>query len=682
MKKILTGLLGIFLVFAVMKTTAFADTKEMRGAWISTVWNLDWPTVGARNNVAQQKQEFITLLDKLQAAGLNSVIVQVRPKGDALYNSSLNPWSDVLTGTQGNNPGYDPLAFMIEETHKRGMEFHAWFNPYRVTTSGTDVNTLASSNMARKNPSWAIAYNNALYYDPGNPDVVNYLVETVAEVVKNYNVDGIHFDDYFYPSKSFDDNTSYSKYGNGMNKDDWRRNNVNTLIQKVYAEINNINSSVEFGVSPRGIWKNSSSDPNGSATNGGQSYYDIYCDSVAWIKNGWVDYINPQIYWTFENSAAPYGTLVDWWAKQVEGTNVKLYIGHDISKTEVANQVEKQVNYNRANSEVDGSIYFRAKFIAENSELQSKLKQLNSITHKQLKGLNRYETSVMVSKEGWSSADTVLLVNGLANADGLVATPLASAYGAPIILSEKSSLPSETKAEIKRLNPSRVILIGGNTVLSDSLDKQLKEIKSNLVVERIGGSTRYDTSLLVAKRLDTIADVSKSYVCYGLGEADALSIAAKAGEEKAPIILVEKNVTPRGTLDWLRGESLQTAYFIGGTTNIYSSVISEINSITSSDVSGNRVAGINRYDTNAAVINKFYTNTAQSGISVTKGLVLADALTSGPMAAKFKTPIVLVDTELSNDQKQILSTKQTSLIYEIGGGINPSAVQDLINRVR
>jgi len=253
MKKILTGLLGIFLVFSVMNTTAFADTKEMRGAWISTVWNLDWPTVGARNNVAQQKQEYIALLDKLQAAGLNSVIVQVRPKGDALYNSSLNPWSDILTGTQGKNPGYDPLAFMIEETHKRGMEFHAWFNPYRITTSGTDVNTLASNNMARKNPSWAIAYNNALYYDPGNPQVVNYLVETVAEVVKNYKVDGIHFDDYFYPSKSFNDDTSYSKYGNGINKDDWRRANVNTLIQKVHAKINSINSSVSFGVSPREI---------------------------------------------------------------------------------------------------------------------------------------------------------------------------------------------------------------------------------------------------------------------------------------------------------------------------------------------------------------------------------------------------------------------------------------------
>ncbi len=394
MKKILTGLLGMFLVFAVMNTTAFADTKEMRGAWISTVWNLDWPTVGSRNNQAQQKQEFITLLDKLQATGLNSVIVQVRPKGDALYSSSLNPWSDILTGTQGKNPGYDPLAFMIEETHKRGMEFHAWFNPYRITTSGTDVNALASNNMARKNPSWAIAYNNALYYDPGNPEVVNYLVETVAEVVKNYKVDGIHFDDYFYPSKSFNDGTSYNKYGNGINKDDWRRANVNTLIQKVYTKINSINSSVSFGVSPRGIWKNATTDPAGSATKGGQSYYDIYCDSVAWIKNGWVDYINPQIYWTFENSVAPYGVLVDWWAKQVKGTNVKLYIGHDVSKTEVASQIETQVNYSRGNSEVDGNIFFRAKFICENSTLQSKLRQLNKFTHKQLKGINRYETSV------------------------------------------------------------------------------------------------------------------------------------------------------------------------------------------------------------------------------------------------------------------------------------------------
>jgi len=275
----------------------------------------------------------------------------------------------------------------------------------------------------------------------------------------------------------------------------------------------------------------------------------------------------------------------------------------------------------------------------------------------------------------------VLLVNGYANADGLVATPLASAYGAPIILSEKNSLPSETKAEIKRLNPSKVILIGGKTVLSDSLKKQLQEIKPNLDIDRIGGATRFDTSLLVAKKLDTIVDVNKSYVCYGLGEADALSIAAKAGEDKAPIILAEKNAIPKSTIDWLRGESLQTAYFIGGTTNITKAVISQMNSITSSDVSGNRVAG-NKYDTNAAVIKKFYTNSGQSGISVTKGLVLADALTSGPLAAKLKTPIVLVDTELSNNQKQVLSTKQASLVYEIGGGINPSAVQDVINRVR
>ncbi len=682
MKKLLSGLLGMFLVFAVMNITAFADTKEMRGAWISTVWNLDWPTVGSRNNQAQQKQEFITLLDKLQATGLNSVIVQVRPKGDALYSSSLNPWSDILTGTQGKNPGYDPLAFMIEETHKRGMEFHAWFNPYRITTSGTDVNALASNNMARKNPSWAIAYNNALYYDPGNPEVVNYLVETVAEVVKNYKVDGIHFDDYFYPSKSFNDGTSYNKYGNGINKDDWRRANVNTLIQKVYTKINSINSSVSFGVSPRGIWKNATTDPAGSATKGGQSYYDIYCDSVAWIKNGWVDYINPQIYWIFENSVAPYGVLVDWWAKQVKGTNVKLYIGHDVSKTKVASQIETQVNYSRGNSEVDGNIYFRAKFICENSTLQSKLRQLNKFTHKQLKGINRYETSVKVSKEGWSSANTVLLVNGYANADGLVATPLASAYGAPILLSSADTLPESTKTELKRLNPSKVILIGGKGVLYDKLINEIKSIKSSITVERLGGSTRYDTSLLVAKRLDTISDTNKAYICYGYGEADALSISVKAGEDRQPIILSETNSLKASSFEWLKGEKLQNAYFIGGTGIIGNSVISQMNSITSSDVSGNRVAGNNRYDTNAAVIKKFYTNSVQSGISVTKGLVLADALTSGPLAAKLKTPIVLVDTELSNNQKKVLSTKQASLVYEIGGGINPSAVQDVINRVR
>lgn len=682
MKKILTILIGMFLAFGVINTTAFADSKEMRGAWISTVYNLDWPTTGARNNVAKQKEEFITLLDKLQSAGLNSVVVQVRPKGDALYKSNLNPWSDVLTGTQGKDLGYDPLSFMIEETHRRGMEFHAWFNPYRVTTSGTDINALAANNMARKNPSWVVAYNDALYYDPGNPDVINYLVETVAEVVKNYKVDGIHFDDYFYPSKSFNDNTSYSKYGNGMNKDDWRRNNVNTLIKNVFTKIKSINSSVEFGISPRGIWKNASSDPAGSATNGGQSYYDIYCDSVKWIKSGWVDYINPQIYWTFENTAAPYGVLVDWWSKQVQGTNVKLYIGHDVSNNSIINQIEKQVNHNRANSNVDGSIYFRAKFIAENSTLQSKLKQLNSITHKKFIGSTRYETSVMVSKEGWQKSNTVILVNAHANADGLVATPLASAYGAPILLSGADIVPDSIKAEIKRLNPSRVILVGGNGILYDDLIRQIKGINSSITVERLGGSTRYDTSLLVAKRLDTMVDVSKAYICYGHGEPDALSISSKAGEDKSPIILSDIDRLPSATYSWLKGEGLNTAYFIGGTGIISNSLISQVNGITSSNVSGNRVGGAHRLDTNAAVINKFYSNSTQPGILAAKAYVLADALTSGPLAAKLKAPIVLMDSQLNNNQKQALSAKQTSNIYEVGGGINPPAIQDLINRVR
>ncbi len=688
MKKLLTLLIGIFLTFGVMSTTAFADDKELRAAWISTVSGLDWPNT--QNNIEGQKQEFITLLDKLQSAGMNAVMVQIRPSGDALYNSSINPWSEVLTGTQGKDPGYDPLAFMIQETHKRGMEFHAWFNPYRVTTSGTAYSKLALNNVARIHNDWTVIYEDKIYLDPGNPNVVNHMVDTVAEVVNKYDVDGIHFDDYFYPSSSFNDSTSYATYGNGMNKDDWRRQNVNTLIQRVDAKIKSIDSTVEFGVSPRGIWKNSSSDPAGSSTHGAQSYYDIYCDSVAWIKNGWVDYIAPQIYWTFGNSAAPYGTLVDWWSKQVQGTDVKLYIGQAAYKDgsqsypeNVVSEIDKQVEYIRMNSEVDGSIYFRAKSITSNATLTSKLKQLNAVPLKKFIGLNRYETSVKVSKEGWANgSDTVLLVNGYANADGLTATPLASAYGAPILLTDTNDLDTATKNEIKRLNPSKVILVGGDGVISNDIITQINGIKAGVTVERLGGIDRYETSLKVAQKLDASVDVTKAYVCFGHGEPDALSIASKAGEEKAPIILVECDTVTKNTLDWLKGESLETAYFIGGTGIIYNNVISQINAITSSDVSGNRVAGVNRYDTNAAVISKFYSGVVQPVSFAAKGDILADALTSGPLAAKLKAPVILMNSELSTNQKQVLSTKKALAIYEVGGGINSSALSNLINILR
>lgn len=681
LKKILTFLLALFLVLGFMETKALATDREMRGAWITTVYNKDWPST--KDNPEKQKQEFITILDKLQDLGINTVIVQVRPKGDALYPSSINPWSEVLTGIQGKDPGYDPLAFMISETHKRGMEFHAWFNPYRITTSGTDTSKLSSNHPAVKNPSLILKNSEALYYNPGLPEVRKHIVDTVKEVVSNYDVDAIHFDDYFYKVAEKDDDT-YEKSGSSLSEADWRRENINLMVQEVKAAIKSIKPSVEFGISPRGIYKNSE-----SGTSGAESYSQDYADSVKWIKNNWVDYITPQLYWRFDNNAAPYGKLVDWWSQQVKGTNVKLYIGQGVYKDgsssnpeNVVAEIEKQINYNRNNSEVKGSMYYTTDNLMSNSALQASLKRLNALEHTKLMGLTRYETSVEVSKKGWSKADTVILVNGYANADGLTASPLASAYNAPILLTEKGKLSEGAKAEIKRLNPSKVILIGGTTVLSDNLISQVKGINSNISVERLGGLTRYETSLYIAKKLDTIVDVSKAYVCYGYGEADALSIAAKAGTDKTPIILAERNRVPAATLSWLRGEALQTAYFIGGDTVLYNNVISEINGITSQNVSSNRVAGANRFDTNAAVINKFYPETVQPAFIATKGLVLADALTAGPFGAKLNSPIVLISSELTENQRKVLNAKNSSYLYEIGGGINANAIEDLKNRIK
>ena len=274
LKKITAVMLAAFMILGGIPyvNKVQASEKEMKAAWVSTVYNLDWPKT--KNNASKQKQELTQLMDKLKGCGINTIVLQVRPESDALYKSSINPWSKYLTGTQGKAPGYDPLAFAIQEAHKRGMELHAWMNPYRVTSSGTDLNSLVSSHPARKNPSWVIKYNNKMYYDPGNPDVVDYLVKTVKEVVDKYDVDGIHFDDYFYPSSSFPDDASYKAYGKGQDRNNWRRENVNTLLKKVKAVVN-ARSGCEFGVSPFGIWRNKSSDcPDGSETSGSQSYYN------------------------------------------------------------------------------------------------------------------------------------------------------------------------------------------------------------------------------------------------------------------------------------------------------------------------------------------------------------------------------------------------------------------------
>ncbi len=694
MKKIISFLISMVVMITMvpMKVSAQNQSRingEMRAAWIATVWNLDWPNT--TNNPNKQKQEFISLIDTLKSAGMNSVIVQVRPKSDALYKSNINPWSEFLTGTQGKDPGYDPLQFMIEETHKRGMEFHAWFNPYRLTTAkeGTDLNKLSPDNPARKNPSWVVSDGTNLFYDPGNPAVRKYLVDTVNEVVRNYDIDGVHFDDYFYKG-SFNDDNSYKLYGNGMKKDDWRRNNVNILVKEVHQNIKSIKANVEFGISPFAIWKNKKNDPNGSNTNGKESYYSDYADSIAWVKNGWIDYIAPQVYWEIGHPLADYATLVEWWSKQVSGTNVKLYIGQGVSNQKVARQITTQVNLNRQYKEIKGSMYYSAKNIQSDSILHADLKSLYSepietpsaVEHKQLIGINRYETSSKISKTGWESGSkTVVLVNGYANADGITATPLAAAYDAPILLTEKNKLDDHTKSEIQRLNPSNVIFIGGDGVISTSIEDELKAMNSNIEISRYGGKNRYETSLSIAKKLEQLVAINKAYICYGYGEADALSIASKAGEEKMPIILTEKSSIDNETFEWLRSKDLDTAYFIGGDGILYNSVMEQVNSVTKSNVLGNRVAGINRYETNAEVIKNFYKDESQETMIATKGIVLADALTSGPLGAKLKSPVILLDSSLKENQRNVLNLKTSKQLYEIGGGINPAIIKEILNAI-
>ncbi len=404
MKKIIGYIFVMILALTSLSVYAKANTEtDMRAVWISTVYNLDYPST--KNNIEAQKNEFNQKLDQLKEMGINTVIVQVRPKADALYLSSINPWSDVLTGVQGKDPGYDPLAFMVDAAHKKGMAIHAWLNPYRVTTTGTDLAALSSNHPARLNPSWVFSYNNALYYNPEVEGVKQHIVDTVAEIGKNYDVDGIHFDDYFYPS-SYPLPTGEDKDGTVANS---RRHNVNDMVSRVHTAVQDINRTynkhIVFGISPAGIWKNNTTDVTGSATNGNQSYYSVYADTRAWIQNGWIDYVVPQIYWETGHKLADYETLVKWWSNEVAGTNVKLYIGQGVYRDAVATQIDTQLAINQKYDLVKGSFYFSLRDLLNNRmDCKTKIKKFysNSPTDSVITGSGNTENS-NVSNNGANS---------------------------------------------------------------------------------------------------------------------------------------------------------------------------------------------------------------------------------------------------------------------------------------
>jgi len=343
-------------------------STQMRGVWVTSAYNLDFPS--RRNmNAAEMRNEIDTILARVHSLGMNAVFVQVRPSADALYRSEIFPWSHQLTGTRGQAPpdNFDPLAYWIQQAHSLGIEVHAWVNPYRITHRSeniTDVNQLPQGHPARENPTWAIAYGGGLFFDPGNPAVRQLVADGVAEIMRNYNIDGIHLDDYFYPSRNFPDHASFAVYGAGQDLHDWRRENVNSMIRLLQSTVRQINPNVRFGISPTAIWMNRSTDPRGSDTRGMESFHSLYADTRRWVLEGWVDYIAPQIYWYMGFEIADYERVLSWWEDLTAGTNVDLYVGLAIYREVLGRanwdgEILRQLNRNLQSSEVRGSIFFR-----------------------------------------------------------------------------------------------------------------------------------------------------------------------------------------------------------------------------------------------------------------------------------------------------------------------------------
>ncbi|MCX4879586.1 MULTISPECIES: glycoside hydrolase family 10 protein [unclassified Streptomyces] len=349
----------------------------MRGVWLATVANRDWPSRPGMT-AAEQRRELIGHLDVAVRNRLNTVIFQVRPTADALWPSPYEPWSEYLTGTQGKDPGWNPLETAVEEAHARGLELHAWFNPYRVAVH-TDLTKLVASHPARRHPDWAVAYGGKLYYNPGLPEVRAFVQRAILDAVKKYPVDAVHFDDYFYPypvaGQTFDDDEAYARYGAGFpDRAAWRRDNIDKLVRGTAACIRRTRPGTRFGISPFGVWRNAATDPLGSDTRAGvQTYDDLYADTRKWVRRNWIDYLAPQVYWNLGFAAADYAKLLPWWAEVARNTGTRLYVGEALYKAgdpaqpaawQDPAELSRHLTLAAQYPEVKGHVFFAAKDVA------------------------------------------------------------------------------------------------------------------------------------------------------------------------------------------------------------------------------------------------------------------------------------------------------------------------------
>ena len=370
------------VVLSLISFLSFSEGKrEMRGAWIATVANIDWPTT-KENKSEIQKQELVLLLDSLCHQGINTVIFQCRPTGDALYKSDIEPWSEWLTGKQGERPknGFDPLQTVVEEAHKRGMEVHAWINPYRVTNNEKAV--LAKNHLYYRKPELFVQYGGKIYFNPGLKETEEHLLKVLKDIVVRYDVDALHLDDYFYPypvnGKDFPDNETFEANPRGFkNKGDWRRDNVNQTVKRIHEMLQATKPWVQFGISPFGVWRNASKDKRGSKTTAGiTNYDDLYADVLLWAKEGWIDYIAPQLYWEIGKKAADYAVVARWWRDNIP-TSCQLYFGLYASGLEVnqprawktPNELVRQLHFNDKESiNIDGLLFYSTHYFLRNPQ--------------------------------------------------------------------------------------------------------------------------------------------------------------------------------------------------------------------------------------------------------------------------------------------------------------------------
>lgn len=357
--------LRLVSLFAFLFLTSLALAGEFRGAWVATVYNLDWPSKPGLS-AAEQKSQLRALLDRAASLKLNAILLQVRPASDALYASKMEPWSQFLSGAQGVSPGYDPLAFAISEAHARGIELHAWFNPFRAAINASA--SLASNHVAREHPEWTRRYGGQLWLDPGEPAARDYVISVMVDVARRYDVDGIHIDDYFYPypkgGASFPDGATFAKYGGGRSLGDWRRDNINRFVETMYSRVKSARPSAKIGISPFGIWR-----PGVPATIEAQldSYAQLFADSRKWLAEGWCDYLAPQLYWTISPAKQSFPVLLNWWRAQSRGKAVWPGIATErIGSSRPAQEMIEQIALTRSGTNSPGHIHWSMKSLMRN----------------------------------------------------------------------------------------------------------------------------------------------------------------------------------------------------------------------------------------------------------------------------------------------------------------------------